>query len=72
MFCTTLDHIYAIGECGGADQKSKCPECKSDIGGMSHRLADGNKLATEMDGASFAAYSEEANNMANFDLNNLY
>lgn len=66
------NHVYAVGECGGATEKSKCPECKADIGGMQHRLVDGNRLATEMDGASFAAYSEEANNMANFDLNNLH
>ncbi|XP_060580714.1 NFX1-type zinc finger-containing protein 1-like [Ruditapes philippinarum] len=66
------NHIYAIGECGGASQRSTCPECKSDIGGMSNKLADGNKLAPEMDGAAFAAYSEEANNMGNFDLNNLH
>lgn len=65
------DHIYAIGECGGATQRGKCPECKADIGGENHRLTEGNQLAGEMDGAKFAAYSEEANNMANFDLNNL-
>lgn len=65
------DHIYAIGDCGGANQKSTCPECKVEIGGLQHRLSDGNKLASEMDGAPYAAYSEEANNMGNFDLNNL-
>ena len=26
-------HSYVIGECGGAMQKSKCPECKEEIGG---------------------------------------
>ena len=26
-------HIYCIGECGGAMEKSVCPECKSEIGG---------------------------------------
>lgn len=25
-------HVYAIGECGGATEKSKCPECTADIG----------------------------------------
>ncbi|XP_045199802.2 NFX1-type zinc finger-containing protein 1-like [Mercenaria mercenaria] len=65
------NHIYAIGECGGAMERGRCPECKEEIGGEQHRLTDGNKLAPEMDGATFAAYSEEANNMANFDLNDL-
>ncbi|XP_060589825.1 NFX1-type zinc finger-containing protein 1-like [Ruditapes philippinarum] len=65
------NHIYAIGECGGAMERGACPECKEEIGGNQHRLTDGNSLAPEMDGARFAAYSEEANNMANFDLNDL-
>ena len=26
-------HPYVIGECGGAMQKSVCPECKAEIGG---------------------------------------
>lgn len=67
----SLDHIYAIGECGGANERGQCPECRADIGGVSHRLAEGNTVAGEMDGARYAAYSEEANNMANFDLNNI-
>ena len=25
-------HVYAIGECGGAMEESKCPECKEVIG----------------------------------------
>ena len=31
-------HVYAIGECGGAMQRSRCPECNADIGGEQHRL----------------------------------
>ncbi len=31
-------HPYAIGECGGAMEKSVCPECKAEIGGLSHNL----------------------------------
>lgn len=54
-------HPYCIGECGGAMEKSNCPDCGSVIGGMSHRLLDGNQLATEMDGAIHAAYSDFAN-----------
>ena len=25
-------HVYCIGECGGAMEESKCPECKEKIG----------------------------------------
>ena len=56
-----LGHIYAIGDCGGANQGGKCPECGSAIGGQSHRLAEGNQVAGEMDGARYAAWSEQAN-----------
>ncbi|XP_046361756.2 NFX1-type zinc finger-containing protein 1-like isoform X1 [Haliotis rufescens] len=60
-------HVYAIGECGGAMQESKCPECAETIGGARHQLRGDNSLATEMDGAQFAAWSDQAN-MANYDL----
>ncbi|XP_041979115.1 NFX1-type zinc finger-containing protein 1-like [Aricia agestis] len=62
-------HFYCIGECGGAMQVGTCPECKEKIGGRSHALLPTNRHAGEMDGSPFAAYSEQANNMANFDLN---
>nr|KAG5692121.1 hypothetical protein BaRGS_014284 [Batillaria attramentaria] len=47
-----------------------CPECRSDIGGSQHRLTDGNAVATEMDGATYGAWSEQANlaNYENLDL----
>jgi len=61
-------HIYAIGECGGAMQEAKCNECGAQIGGGSHTLRSDNRLAGEMDGARFAAWSEQANNMANFEI----
>ena len=63
-------HYYCIGECGGAMQEAKCPECGAKIGGQSHRLTEGNQLAPEMDGAHHAAWSEAAN-LANFDLAHL-
>ncbi|XP_054748296.2 NFX1-type zinc finger-containing protein 1-like isoform X1 [Lytechinus pictus] len=63
-------HVYAIGECGGATQAAKCPECGSNIGGTSHRLTEGNRVATEMDGARYAAWSDQAN-MGNFDMDDL-
>ncbi|KAH3815148.1 hypothetical protein DPMN_143669 [Dreissena polymorpha] len=67
-----LGHVYAIDDCGGENQRSKCPECKADIGGEHHRLSEGNQLASEMDGATFAAYSEEANILGNFILDDLH
>lgn len=45
-------HVYCIGECGGATERSNCPDCGSTIGGASHALERGNALATEMDGAT--------------------
>ena len=63
-------HIYAIGGCGGAMQRGRCPECKASIGGMSHALAADNDHAPEMDGSRHAAWSDAAN-MENFDLQDL-
>ena len=59
-------HFYCIGECGGATESSKCPECGSTIGGQNHALAAGNVRAGEVDGSRHAAWSN-ATNMANFD-----
>ncbi|KAK7499274.1 hypothetical protein BaRGS_00009534 [Batillaria attramentaria] len=61
-------HVYAIGDCGGANQGSRCPECKAAIGGVNYRLAEGNTLASEMDGAQAAAWSER-NNLNNYGFN---
>jgi hypothetical protein len=60
-------HYYAIGECGGAMEESKCPECGAVIGGQHHRLADDNELAPEMDGAAHPAWSDQAN-MGNYQF----
>ncbi|KAM4740439.1 NFX1-type zinc finger-containing protein 1 isoform 2-T2 [Anableps anableps] len=59
-------HVYVITECGGANQRSNCPDCKASIGGENHRLDSGNQVATEMDGSQHSAWSE-ANNILNFD-----
>ena len=66
-FACPKGHVYAIGECGGAMQKSRCPDCNAEIGGENHRLLEENRLAPEMDGAQFAAWSEQAN-MENYVL----
>ena len=63
-------HIYCIGECGGANQESKCPECGATIGGVNHALAAGNVHAGEMDGSQHAAWSQGAN-LANYDPDQL-
>ncbi|XP_068006238.1 NFX1-type zinc finger-containing protein 1 isoform X1 [Melanerpes formicivorus] len=60
-------HIYVIGECGGAMERSRCPECHEVIGGANHSLDSTNSLASEMDGATHAAWSETANNLLNFE-----
>lgn len=43
-------HFYVIGECGGAMEESKCPDCGSVIGGADHNLAAGNQHASELGG----------------------
>lgn len=64
-------HFYAIGECGGATQVGKCPECGAAIGGQGHRLLSDNAHAGEIDNSSHAAWSEGAN-LANYDLQHLF
>lgn len=58
-------HVYVITECGGAMESRKCPDCRATIGGGSHKLASGNRVASEMDGAQHPAWSE-ANNLLNY------
>jgi hypothetical protein len=61
-------HTYCIGECGGAMEQSFCPECKSVIGGTNHSLVAGNRHAGDFDNSQYAAWSDTANNMANWDI----
>ena len=42
-------------------EKSTCPDCGAVIGGENHRLVEDNQVATEMDGARYSAWSEQAN-----------
>ncbi|XP_050350709.1 NFX1-type zinc finger-containing protein 1-like [Nymphalis io] len=63
-------HYYSINQCGGAMVESKCVECKASIGGTNHTLLSDNAHAPEIDNSKFPAWSEEANNMANFDFDN--
>lgn len=63
-------HFYCIGECGGANGMGRCPDCGAAIGGQNHALTAGNQHAPEMDGSSYAAWSEQSN-LANFNLDNI-
>ncbi|XP_078457991.1 NFX1-type zinc finger-containing protein 1 [Lampetra planeri] len=65
-FKCSRGHVYAIGECGGAMERAHCPECGDVIGGVNHLLERGNALASEMDGARHAAWSDTANDMMNY------
>ena len=55
-FACPNGHPYAIGECGGAMEVSKCPDCGAKVGGARHQIVEGNRLATDMDGATTPAY----------------
>jgi hypothetical protein len=61
-------HYYCIADCGGAMEESTCPDCGARIGGQSHALRADNQLASEMDGARHAAWSQAAN-MDNYIFN---
>lgn len=60
-------HYYVIGDCGGANQISRCNECGEQIGGQRHQLLPGQRHAPEMDNSLHPAWSEAAN-MANYRL----
>jgi hypothetical protein len=36
-------HRYLIGECGGAMQQSRCPDCSAQVGGANHQLVGNNR-----------------------------
>ncbi|KDQ62856.1 hypothetical protein JAAARDRAFT_202408 [Jaapia argillacea MUCL 33604] len=42
-------HPFVIGECGGATQASRCPECGAPIGGHDHQLLASNTRAREFE-----------------------
>ncbi|KAG5463608.1 MAG: hypothetical protein BJ554DRAFT_6110, partial [Olpidium bornovanus] len=43
-------HVYVIGHCGMAMERSSCPECGAEVGGADHRSARGNELSEEFEG----------------------
>lgn len=62
-------HLFVIGECGGAMETSKCPDCGAVVGGQNHAL-DASNSHVAVDGSRHAAWGDDAN-MANFDLQGL-
>ncbi|KAE8233423.1 hypothetical protein CF326_g1536 [Tilletia indica] len=42
-------HAFTIGDCGGAMELSRCPECGATIGGTGHNLAADNSRDDEME-----------------------
>ncbi|KIO31499.1 hypothetical protein M407DRAFT_67796 [Tulasnella calospora MUT 4182] len=42
-------HPYVIGECGGAMERSRCPECGETIGGGGHTLDSSNSRAADFE-----------------------
>ncbi|CAK0864128.1 unnamed protein product, partial [Prorocentrum cordatum] len=57
-FACPNGHPYFIGECGGAMQESRCPECGARVGGGSHRLLADNSYVADFagDGAAPPAW----------------
>ena len=42
-------HPFVIGECGGAMETARCPECGEPVGGNSHNLLGTNSRATDLE-----------------------
>ncbi|KAL5492745.1 hypothetical protein ACEPAI_4192 [Sanghuangporus weigelae] len=42
-------HPFVIGECGGAMETTRCPECYELIGGSNHSLVSGNRANAELE-----------------------
>jgi hypothetical protein len=52
------EHLYQIGNCGGANQISRCPDCKSQIGGTDHVRLPGNTRARDFEQSLYGRVSE--------------
>jgi hypothetical protein len=51
-------HLYFIGECGGAMERSICPDCSATIGGGGHMVAQGNARAEGVDGRGATSWEQ--------------
>jgi hypothetical protein len=47
-FKCSKGHLYVIGDCGGAMERSQCPECGEGIGGQAHQLVNSSRPAFEL------------------------
>ncbi|CEP17788.1 hypothetical protein [Parasitella parasitica] len=50
-FVCQNQHPYYVGDCGGATEVSKCPECDAPIGGTQHKVVESNRFYGEFDGS---------------------
>ena len=48
-------HPFAIGDCGGATVKARCPECNEEIGGSGHELLGTNRVLGGVSGGDATA-----------------
>ncbi|KAM3422162.1 hypothetical protein BST61_g2532 [Cercospora zeina] len=48
-YCCVNGHPFTIGECGGAMQQARCPECDAPIGGQDHQTAAGVTRAAHIE-----------------------
>ncbi|KAI8346182.1 hypothetical protein BD560DRAFT_450537 [Blakeslea trispora] len=55
-FVCENQHPYYVGDCGGATEVSKCPECDAPIGGTKHRVVESNRFYGEFDGSEKPAW----------------
>lgn len=53
-------HLFAIGECGGAMETSKCVDCGATVGGANHATVAG-VTHSNVDGSAFPAWGDQAN-----------
>ncbi|KAI9473944.1 MAG: hypothetical protein EXX96DRAFT_323844 [Benjaminiella poitrasii] len=60
-FVCPNQHPYYVGDCGGATEISKCPECDALIGGTQHRVVETNRFYGEFDGSDMPAWPGQPN-----------
>ncbi|KAI7907579.1 uncharacterized protein BX663DRAFT_547290 [Cokeromyces recurvatus] len=60
-FVCPNQHPYYVGDCGGATEISKCPECDALIGGTQHKVVGSNRFYGEFDGSEKPAWPGQPN-----------
>ncbi|KAI8073586.1 hypothetical protein BDF21DRAFT_465021 [Thamnidium elegans] len=64
-FVCKNQHPYFVGDCGGATEISKCPECDAPIGGTQHKVVESNRFYGEFDGSDNPAWPGQPVNPKN-------